>query len=196
MTRPLRIRRRSAPAGRPASGLAYLWDRFATNTPSATTPVAVAAAPANVNAMPWEERIAPDALTVLRRSDAADIAGGSEARNIDICRGQPPVDVRIAAALQHMEENPDLPLTVAELAEVAGLPICGFRTRFHRETGRTPHDHLMHLRVSQAKTALVETDLDMVCVALLCGFGSRDDLSASFEAQVGTSPDDWRAARR
>lgn len=95
-----------------------------------------------------------------------------------------------------MEENHDLPLTVAELADVAGLPIRDFRIRFQRQTGRTPHDHLIHLRVSEAKTVLVETDLDMICVALLCGFGSRDDLAACFEAQVGTSPDDWRAARR
>ena len=88
----------------------------------------------------------------------------------------------------HPQEN--LPLDL--LAERANLSPYYFIRLFKRETGYTPHEYLILVRINTAKFYLKTTNLSVKDIAYSVGFSSESSFCTSFKKMEGCTPNEYR----
>jgi transcriptional regulator GlxA family with amidase domain len=106
--------------------------------------------------------------------------------------------VRTAAiqrVVQHIEENLGRPLTLRELADVAGLSIWRFATVFRQQVGISPHRYICRLRVERARE-LMRGGLSAAGAATEAGFYDQSHLSRHFKTICGVTPGQFVASQR
>jgi AraC-like DNA-binding protein len=86
------------------------------------------------------------------------------------------------------------PLTLAALAELAGVHPVHLAATFRRHTGCTVGQYLRRLRVDEARRLLLDSDAPLAEVALAAGFADQSHLTRLFKRQVGLTPAAFRAA--
>jgi AraC family carnitine catabolism transcriptional activator len=59
---------------------------------------------------------------------------------------------------------------------------------FEGELQATPRNYYLALRLERARRLLEETDLDVLAVAMACGFVSSSSLARAFRGHYGMSP--------
>lgn len=89
----------------------------------------------------------------------------------------------------HLGEN----LTVAVLADRAGMSERSFARAFTREVGITPAAYVETLRVQRARIELETTSANTAAIASTCGFGTPESMRRAFARRVGVSPAVYRA---
>lgn len=105
-------------------------------------------------------------------------------------------DEAILEAQASMQEHLASPRSLAELAADAGLGVRSFTRRFRRATGMSPLQYGMQLRVNEAKSLLLHSNLDINDIAWRCGWQSGSLFSRQFKLRAGLPPRDYRAAVR
>ena len=93
---------------------------------------------------------------------------------------------------QYISERMNQRLSVAELAETAGLGERAFCVVFKAATGLTPHQYIMDLRITRAQEMLSTSNLSAAQIAFDCGFSSQSHLTDVFRKRVGTTPKQLR----
>jgi AraC-like DNA-binding protein len=131
---------------------------------------------------------APVAPEAAPQQDTADSAGGQAAR--------PPLDERVARALEQMRSRPAERWTVAKLAKAAGLSRAAFARRFAAEVGVPPLRYLADLRLARAAQRLVEGNDSLAGVAAEVGYESEFAFSRAFKRRYGEAPGVWRRHAR
>jgi AraC family transcriptional regulator of adaptative response / methylphosphotriester-DNA alkyltransferase methyltransferase len=63
---------------------------------------------------------------------------------------------------------------------------------FRQQFNMTPLEYINKLRVEKAMQLLSDTDINILNVALLCGFGSLSTFYEFFKKQVGLTPKEYR----
>lgn len=103
---------------------------------------------------------------------------------------------RIRRVTDYMRANLERPVTVTELAAVAGLS-CSHLTRAFRDAlGATPYAHLIDLRLAKACELLADRERSITQIAFACGFDQSQHFAATFRRRLGTSPSEWRLSHR
>ncbi|WP_315779420.1 MULTISPECIES: AraC family transcriptional regulator [unclassified Bradyrhizobium] len=109
----------------------------------------------------------------------------------------PPLDDRVRARIaEFVRADPGAPLTLAAMAEVAGMSPSSFLRSFKQATGTTPHRFVVEQRVLAARRLLSTSDLPIVEIALSLGFSSQSHFGAVFRAVTGESPARYRRMQR
>ena len=93
-----------------------------------------------------------------------------------------------------MEANLTRALSLADLAQAAGLSPTHFARRFKATTGSAPHQHVMRLRLQRAQRLLRETPRSIAQVAFECGFAHQAHLTRVFKRMAGITPAAFRNA--
>jgi AraC-like DNA-binding protein len=88
------------------------------------------------------------------------------------------------------------PITLADLAEAAGLSRMHFAAQFRAATGCSPHEYLLQHRIECAKQMLTSMDMPIVEVALSVGFQTQSHFSTVFKRLAGETPARWQRCRR
>lgn len=88
------------------------------------------------------------------------------------------------------------PLTVEDLATLAGLSTFHFIRVFRSAVGCTPHRYLRQRRLDRARELLVTTSLNITEICDRIGFQSLGSFSSLFKNETGESPSDYRVRRR
>lgn len=97
--------------------------------------------------------------------------------------------------LSHIENNLDQRLSVADLAEVAGLSRAHFSRIFAASEGLPPAEFVLQKRLRRAAKLLTKTaDIPIKEVAGLCGFEDANYFSKVFRRLYGTNPSDFRTS--
>jgi AraC-like DNA-binding protein len=99
----------------------------------------------------------------------------------------------VAAAVRRLEEAPDAPVSLAELAACAGISRFQLVRGFRRALGITPHAYLVQLRVRRARQHLMRGAAPAEA-ALLAGFADQSHLTRAFVKHLGVPPARHRAA--
>jgi AraC-like DNA-binding protein len=86
------------------------------------------------------------------------------------------------------------PLTVADLARVAGLSPAHFSREFRRTFGESPHRYLLTRRLERAAALLRDTDRPVTEICFAVGLTSVGSFTTSFRRVHGVSPLAYRAA--
>ncbi len=100
---------------------------------------------------------------------------------------------RLQRALKLIREKLELPWTVEELAEAAGLSTAHFTRLFRRWTGHTPMDYLRQQRIERARELLGDVDLTVRQVGQRVGYDDPYHFSRVFRQVDGLSPTEYRA---
>jgi transcriptional regulator GlxA family with amidase domain len=95
-------------------------------------------------------------------------------------------------ALERLRE----PLTVATLADHAGVSLRTFARRFTEESGLTPLRWLLHARLNLARELLEGGDASIEHIAHRCGLGTATNLRLHFRRRFGTTPTAYRRTFR
>lgn len=87
------------------------------------------------------------------------------------------------------------PLTVKDLAHVAGLSPAHFSREFRRTFGESPHQYLMTRRLERAAALLRTTDWSVARICFTVGSGAVGSFTTSFGRMFGMSPTEYRAGQ-
>ena len=80
------------------------------------------------------------------------------------------------------------PLTVTDLARVAGLSPAHFSREFRRRVGEPPHTYLLTRRLERAAALLRNTDRPVTEICFAVGWTSVGSFTSSFRRIYGTTP--------
>lgn len=104
--------------------------------------------------------------------------------------GSPP---HVARAMRRLDEAPDRPVTLAELAALSDVSRFQLLRGFARAVGTTPHAYLVQCRVRLARR-LLASGLRPADAALAAGFADQSHMTRTFVRQLGVTPARYRAA--
>lgn len=95
--------------------------------------------------------------------------------------------------VQHWLQRIDLPeVTVAAMAQHAGLEPRTFQRRFQRATGFAPLTYCQNLRIGRARIMLESTTLPVDQIAWQCGYKDPKSFRKVFAKIAGLSPGQYR----
>lgn len=105
---------------------------------------------------------------------------------------------RLHDLLAWIQDHPEADLSVEALARRMAMSPRNFSRVFRHETGSTPAQFAMAVRIERAKLYLEDSDWSIARIAERAGFGSDDALQRAFRRRLGVRPSDYRArfARR
>lgn len=105
---------------------------------------------------------------------------------------KPKIPREIQRVLKHVAAHYAHPLSVNDMAEVAGWSPSYFARQFSRVVGRAPVDHLVQLRVRHASELLVASGESVEAVARSVGYEDPYYFSRLFKGITGLSPRQFR----
>ena len=94
--------------------------------------------------------------------------------------------------VEFIQADPGASVTLASMAEIAGMSPSAFIRSFKRSTGVTPHRFVVEQRVLAARRLLAATDTPIVEIALSLGFSSQSHFGGVFRSVTGESPAQYR----
>jgi AraC-like DNA-binding protein len=103
-----------------------------------------------------------------------------------------PAYSRLAAVVQHVQQNYTQPLNMAQLAKMAGMSIAQLERYFHKVFQLTPRQVLLKTRLDAALALLVSHE-KVTDVAARCGYTDHSAFTRQFKATVGVTPTEYRA---
>jgi AraC-like DNA-binding protein len=101
---------------------------------------------------------------------------------------------RIMAVARHLDAAYEEPLTLGEMAAMAGLSRFHFVRSFRAVMGESPHQYLIAARLRAAANRLLDTREPVTQIALDVGFNDLSHFNATFRRAFGASPGAWRKA--
>ncbi len=98
----------------------------------------------------------------------------------------------IARVIDFMERHYADDCSLKSLANIANLSPYYFIRVFRAETGKTPWQYLVDLRIDKARVLLAESELPVKKVGSVCGFGNPCHFSTTFRQRTGLTPSECR----
>ncbi len=98
--------------------------------------------------------------------------------------------------LPWIEENAYRDLSLADLADAAGLSVRTLTRRFKEETGQSPMQWVAGVRIRQAQELLETTDHTVDRIAAQTGFPTTSNFRSQFGHVVGVTPGAYRKVFR
>ena len=85
-------------------------------------------------------------------------------------------------------------ISLGDVARECALSVAQFARAFKRSTGVPPHQYLTQRRIGRSRVLLLNTELPLADVAILCGFADQSHFTKVFRRHVGVSPGSFRTA--
>jgi AraC family transcriptional regulator len=104
--------------------------------------------------------------------------------------------VRIRQVLDFISANLSEEITLAKLADAAGLSIFHFTRMFGRAVGMSPHRYVSRLRLENAMAEIAAGKLSLAQIALNARFSSQAAFTRAFVRATGLTPGEYRRRRR
>ena len=101
---------------------------------------------------------------------------------------------RLRRAIDAIRDRLESGVSLAEVAEAAGVSSSHFAVLFKRSTGLSPHQYLIQCRIDRAKELLHrgDPDLTLAQIAARVGFCDQSHLTRHFRRLVGVTPGRFR----
>jgi len=95
---------------------------------------------------------------------------------------------------EYVDSNLHQPLTVADLASIAGVSPTHFTRLFRQQTGEPPHRFVRRRRLERAERLIVGTQLPLAAIAAAVGFSDQSHLNRVMRAERGRTPGQLRGS--
>ncbi|WP_229481262.1 AraC family transcriptional regulator [Mycolicibacterium mageritense] len=93
---------------------------------------------------------------------------------------------------EYLNDSLDSRISLAAMAELAGMPVSAFTKAFADAFHTTPHQYLLNQRIARAQSLLVDATLTVSEIAFAVGFSTPGHFSTTFKARVGITPSQYR----
>lgn len=103
-------------------------------------------------------------------------------------------DTTVHKAMLLLEQQLHAPLPIDQLCEPLGIGRRQLERRFRRDIGMSPAGYRQKLRLERARWLLRNTDLEVIAVALECGFQDGAHFARAVRQSLGASPREIRSA--
>ncbi len=114
------------------------------------------------------------------------------ARNNGLREGTVPDKSYAERAADYMKAYYDANITLEDICAEIHVSKYHFIRLFKENTGRTPHEYLLGIRLSKARQLLETGECSIAEAAKLCGFVNAGHFSAAFKRFVGMPPSVYR----
>ncbi|MCH1978147.1 AraC family transcriptional regulator [Lawsonibacter sp. OA9] len=94
----------------------------------------------------------------------------------------------ILRAQQYINDNFYKPITVDDIADYASLSRYHFSRIFKKDTGFSPHQYLINVRLRHARELLSSDSASLDTIAMTCGFSSTSHFISVFKKETGVTP--------
>ena len=81
--------------------------------------------------------------------------------------------------------------SVEDMANIVGKGLTSFTNMLKTQTGFTPFNYLIQLRIEEAKKLMLTQNEKITQVAWMCGFSSSQHFSTTFKLKTGLSPSEY-----
>ncbi len=105
-------------------------------------------------------------------------------------------DTVVRKAMLLLEQNLHLPTPVETICQTLGIGRRQLERRFRNDVGLGPSEYRHRLRLERASWLLQSSDLEILAVALECGFQDSGSFSRAMRKFTGQSPSELRLAAR
>ncbi len=100
---------------------------------------------------------------------------------------------RFTKIVDYLESHIDRDIKLAEMAQIMNMSSSYFCRAFQQETGLSPHQFILQLRIQKAKQLLRQMpQMPIMDVAISCGFTNQSMLNKHFRKVVGITPTQYR----
>lgn len=101
--------------------------------------------------------------------------------------------LRLGDAIASIETGFAEKITLKELAKKAHLSPRHFQRIFQESMGRSPIDHLLHVRIRKASDLLLHSSRTITEIAFDCGFSDSNYFSRQFKKMMNQTPKQFRS---
>jgi AraC-like DNA-binding protein len=98
----------------------------------------------------------------------------------------------IDRVIEFMEENYNAAINLDDLCQVANQSLYHFIRVFKQETGKTPHEYLIDIRINKAEDMMKREEHSISEIAEICGFINLSHFCTVFKRKVGESASSYR----
>jgi len=99
---------------------------------------------------------------------------------------------RVEKVMEHINQNFDKTITLAEVAKIALMTEVAFSRFFKTRTGQTFIDMLNEIRLGHASRMLIETTNNITEIAYKCGFNNMSNFNRIFKKRKNCTPKEFR----
>jgi AraC family transcriptional regulator len=99
---------------------------------------------------------------------------------------------KLKRVLEYVDSNLDQEISLANLAEAAGLSAAHLCNAFRHSTGKSPHQFVMHARIERAKELLRGSGLRVIDVAIASGFKNPQHFARVFRSACHLTPTQYK----
>jgi transcriptional regulator GlxA family with amidase domain len=82
--------------------------------------------------------------------------------------------------------------STSEIAKIANLSPFHFIRVFKSQTGKTPYEYLLNLRIGKAQKMLGDKRHSITEICFLCGFSNLSHFATAFKKHTGMTPSQYR----
>ncbi|MFZ7102918.1 MAG: helix-turn-helix domain-containing protein [Peptococcaceae bacterium] len=107
-----------------------------------------------------------------------------------------PENSYVSKALEYMRAYYNAEINIEDICREINLSSFYFIRLFKAQTGKTPHEYLMDIRLEQAKALLQQGSTSVEETARLCGFVHPGHFSSFFRSNMGMTPSEYRKKHR
>src|SRR5450631_2022422 len=98
----------------------------------------------------------------------------------------------IDRCISHIEQNYLKPITAMHLADDFNINIRKVHKGFKIKTGSTVHEYLLKVRLENAKSLLLDLDLEIKEIPEKIGFNTSSHFGQVFKNRMGLTPQEFR----
>ena len=99
----------------------------------------------------------------------------------------------VSEVIRYIDSNYQKEITNKELASMVGYHEYHLNRLFLKHTGRSMHNYILNIRISEAKRLILNTDLSCNVISENVGFKNYTYFSSYFKKEFGISPTHYRA---
>ncbi len=98
----------------------------------------------------------------------------------------------ISSVKEYIAEHLNEKITVESLAKISNMSTTHFSRVFKQQTGFSPYDYVLMMRLNKAKELLLKTEMSVAEIAYETGFNSEANFVYCFTNNEGISPGKFR----
>lgn len=94
--------------------------------------------------------------------------------------------------IDYINSNFNAGISCVEMSKLAKMDRFSFIRSFKAQTGKTPYEYLLDLKINKAKKMLKAGRHSITEISMICNFSSHSHFTSTFKRKTGISPSDYR----